>query len=32
MLVRWSKKTENHAALLKFTLALITWQQLGAPG
>jgi putative transposase len=29
MLVRWSKKTENHAALLKFTLSLITWQQLG---
>jgi hypothetical protein len=29
MLVRWSKKTENHAALLKFSLALITWQQLG---
>lgn len=29
MLVRWSKKTKNHAALLKFTLALITWQQLG---
>lgn len=32
MLVRWSKKTENHAALLKFTLALITWQQLGVLG
>jgi hypothetical protein len=29
MLVRWSKKTENHQALLKLTLALITWQQLG---
>jgi len=29
MLVRWSKKTENHAALLKFSLALITWQQAG---
>jgi putative transposase len=29
MLVRWSKKTKNHEALLKFTLALITWQQLG---
>ena len=29
MLVRWSKKTENHTALLKFCLALITWQQLG---
>ena len=32
MLVRWSKKTENHEALLKFTLALITWQQLGILG
>ena len=29
MLTRWSKKTKNHEALLKFTLALITWQQLG---
>lgn len=29
MLVRWSKKTKNHEALLKFSLALITWQQLG---
>jgi hypothetical protein len=29
MLVRWSKKTQNHEALLKFSLALITWQQLG---
>jgi putative transposase len=32
MLVRWSKKTENHEALLKFSLALITWQQLGVLG
>jgi hypothetical protein len=32
MLIRWSKKTENHAALLKFTLALITWQQSGVLG
>jgi putative transposase len=32
MLVRWSKKSENHAALLKFALALITWQQLGVLG
>ena len=32
MLVRWSKKTENHEALLKFTLALITWQQMGDLG
>jgi putative transposase len=32
MLIRWSKKTENHAALLKFTLALITWQQVGVLG
>jgi hypothetical protein len=28
MLIRWSKKTKNHAALLKFSLALITWQQM----
>lgn len=28
MLTRWSKKTENHEALLKFSLALITWQQM----
>lgn len=32
MLVRWCKKTENHAALLKFSLALITWQQMGVMG
>jgi hypothetical protein len=29
MLVRWSKKDENHLALLKLVLALISWQQLG---
>lgn len=29
LLVRWSKKHENHRALLKFCLALITWQQMG---
>lgn len=29
MLVRWSKKDENHLALLKFVLALIAWQQMG---
>jgi putative transposase len=28
LLTRWSKKTENHEALLKFCLALITWQQM----
>jgi hypothetical protein len=28
LLTRWSKKTENHEALLKFSLALITWQQM----
>ena len=27
MLVRWSKRSWNHEALLKFCLALITWQQ-----
>lgn len=32
LLVRWSKKTENHEALLKFCLALITWQQIGILG
>lgn len=30
LLIRWSKKPENHRALLKFCLALITWQQTGA--
>lgn len=29
VLIRWSKKPENHRALLKFCLALITWQQTG---
>jgi IS5 family transposase len=29
LLVRWSKKAANHRALLKFCLALITWQQMG---
>lgn len=28
LLVRWSKKTDNHDALLKFSFALITWQQI----
>jgi putative transposase len=28
LLTRWSKKTENHEALLKFSFALITWQQM----
>ena len=30
LLTRWSKKTKNHEALLKFSFALITWQQMGA--
>lgn len=29
LLIRWSKKTENHEALLMFCFALITWQQTG---
>ncbi|MGO9956668.1 MAG: transposase [Solirubrobacteraceae bacterium] len=29
LLIRWSKKAENHDALLQFWLALITWQQAG---
>ena len=29
LLIRWSKKIENHEALLMLCLALITWQQLG---
>lgn len=29
VLIRWSKKPENHRALLKFCLALITSQQTG---
>jgi putative transposase len=32
LLTRWSKQTKNHAALLKFSLALITWQQAGVLG
>jgi len=27
LLIRWSKKPDNHDALLKFSFALITWQQ-----
>jgi len=29
LLIRWSKKPENHDALLQFSFALITWQQMG---
>ena len=29
-LIRWSKNPENHRALLKICLSLITWQQAGA--
>lgn len=29
LLIRWSKKPENHRGLLKFCFALITWQQMG---
>jgi len=29
LLTRWSKKPVNHDALLKFSFALITWQQMG---
>ncbi len=32
LLTRWSKKTENHEALLKFCFALITWQQMRVLG
>ncbi len=32
LLIRWSKKPDNHDALLKFCLALITWQQMGVMG
>jgi hypothetical protein len=28
LLIRWSKKPVNHDALLKFSFALITWQQM----
>lgn len=30
LLVRWSKHSWNHEALLMFCFALITWQQTGA--
>lgn len=29
LLIRWSKKSRNHEALLAFCFALITWQQMG---
>jgi putative transposase len=29
LLIRWSKKSINHDALLLFCFALITWQQIG---
>lgn len=29
LLIRWSKKSINHEALLMFCFALITWQQMG---
>ena len=29
LLIRWSKKSVNHDALLMFCFALITWQQMG---
>jgi len=29
LLIRWSKKPENHDALMSFCFALITWQQMG---
>ena len=29
LLICWSKKSQNHDALLQFCLALITWQQMG---
>jgi putative transposase len=32
LLTRWSKKAKNHEALLKFALALITWQQMHVLG
>ena len=32
LLVRWSKKSINHEALLMFCFALITWQQIGVLG
>lgn len=32
LLIRWSKKGENHDALLHFSFALISWQQIGVMG
>ncbi len=32
LLIRWSKKPINHDALLMFSFALITWQQMGVLG
>jgi transposase len=32
LLIRWSKKPVNHEALLMFSFALITWQQIGVLG
>jgi putative transposase len=32
LLIRWSKKSVNHDALLMFCFALITWQQMGVLG
>lgn len=32
LLIRWSKKSINHEALLMFSFALITWQQMGVLG
>ena len=32
LLVRWSEKSINHDAVLMFSFALITWQQMGAMG
>lgn len=32
LLIRWSKKPANHDALLYFSFALITWQQMGVMG
>ncbi len=32
LLIRWSKKSINHDALLMFCFALMTWQQMGVLG
>lgn len=32
LLIRWSKKADNHDALLYFSFALISWQQMGVMG